>query len=67
MNEGHLAMRAARDAERHLITAEPMLLEIRFETRALWRTSVFLGRIMLTSQGLTVCEEDRDATTAALS
>ena len=55
MNERCLAIRVVRDAECHMvtigpqrITAEPMVLEIRFEIRVLWMTGTFPEQIMLT-------------------
>ena len=38
----------------HMITTEPMVLEICFDTQVLWITSVFLEWIMLANQGFTV-------------
>ena len=42
INERCPATRVVRDAERHVITTEPMVLEIRFDTQVLWMTSMFL-------------------------
>ena len=57
LNERCLAKQVVRDAERHMITTELKVLEIRFDIRALWMTSVFPGRIMLANQGVTVFSE----------
>ena len=47
-------MRVVREAERHMITTDPMVLELRFDIRVLWITSMFLERIMLANQGFTM-------------
>ena len=47
-------MRVLHDTERHVITTESVVLEIHFDTRVLWMTSVFPEGIMLTNQGFTV-------------
>ena len=54
INERRLAVRVISDAECHMITPEPTALEILFDIRALWMTSMFPERIMLRNQGLTV-------------
>ena len=55
INERCLAVRgAAREAKYHMITTEPMVLKIRFDVQVLWMASMFLGRTVLTNQGLTV-------------
>ena len=41
INELCLAVRVGSDAECHMITTEPMVLEIPFDRRVLWITSVF--------------------------
>ena len=41
-------------AECHMITAEPMALEICLDLQVLWITSTFPERIMLTNQGFTI-------------
>ena len=57
MNERCLVIQVVRDAERHMITTELKVFEIRFDIRALWMTSVFPERIMLANQGVTVFSE----------
>ena len=52
-NERCLATQVVRDAERHMITTEPMALEIYFDIQALWITGMFPERNMLTNQGFT--------------
>ena len=44
-----------------MITTEPMVLEIRFDIRVLWITSMFPERIMLTNQGFTVYQKESSA------
>ena len=66
INERRLAIRVLRAAERHTITTEPTVLEIRFDIRALWTTSVFPERIMLANQGFTAyycCLRTHESTT----
>ena len=48
-----LGLRALCNAQRHMITTEPVVLEIRFDVRVLWITNMFLERTMLTDQGFT--------------
>ena len=55
INNRCLATRVVCDTERHMITTEPMVLEIHFDIQALWITSMFLEQIMFTNQGFTVC------------
>ena len=40
IHERYLAVCVELDAESHMITTEPTVLEIRFDIRALWITSV---------------------------
>ena len=54
INERSLAIRVACDAERHMITTEPMGLEICFDIQVLWMTSMFPELIMLANQGFTL-------------
>lgn len=49
-----LAIRVVHDAECHVITTEPMVLEVHSERQPLWIASMFLERIMLAKQGFTV-------------
>ena len=53
INERCLAIGAVCEAERHMITAEPMVLEICFDIGVLWITSMFPERIMPANQGFT--------------
>ena len=48
---------AVQDNECHMITTEPMILEIHFDIQVLWMTSVFLEPIMLTNHSFTVSLE----------
>ena len=48
-----------RDAERHMITTEPMA-QIHFDIPVLWITSMFPEQIMLTNQGFTVLKNGAD-------
>lgn len=52
-------MRGVRDAQCHVITTEPMILDIRFDIRVLWIKSVFPDWIMLSNQGFTVFKTRR--------
>ena len=54
INERRLAIRVVHDAEHRTTTAEPMVLEVRFDIRVLWMTSVFPETIMLANQGVSV-------------
>ena len=54
INEPCLTVRVARDAECHVITTEPLVLELRSDIQVLWITSLFLVRILLANQGFTV-------------
>ena len=54
INEWCLAIWVVRDAERHMLTTESMVLEICFDIQVLWITSIFLEWILLVNQGLTV-------------
>ena len=54
INERRLAIRVVCVPECHVITTEPVVLEIRFDIRVLWITSLFPEQIKLASQGLTV-------------
>ena len=47
-------MQVLRDADHHMITTEPWVLEIHFDIQVLWITSMFLERIMLVNHGFTV-------------
>ena len=58
VNKRCLAVRTVRVTERHVLTTEPMVLEIRFDTQVLWVTSMLLERIMLTNQGSAVYPND---------
>ena len=49
-----LAIQVVHDAERHLITTEPMVLEICFDIQVVWITSMFQEQTMLVKQGFTV-------------
>ena len=42
INECYLAIPVVRGTERHVITTEPMVFEIRFDRQVLWITSMFL-------------------------
>ena len=42
LNEQRLAIRVVRDVERHMITTEPKVPEIRFDIKVLWIISMFL-------------------------
>ena len=53
-NERCLAIRGVGDAECHVITIEPMVLEICFDIQVLWLTSMLPERITLAKQGFTV-------------
>ena len=53
INEQCLAI-LVHDAEHHMITTEPMVVEIHFDTQVLPITSMFLEQIMLANQGFTV-------------
>ena len=52
INEQCLAI-LVHDTEYHMITTEPMVLEIRFNVQMLWITSMFPEGVMLANQGLT--------------
>ena len=54
INERCLAIRVVHDAEHHMITTEPMVLEICFDIQVLWITRVFQEQIMLANEVLTV-------------
>ena len=54
ISERGLAVWVELDAECHVITTEPMVLEIRFDRGVLWITSRFPERIMLANQSFTV-------------
>ena len=54
VNERGLATQVVRDARCHMITAEPVVLEICFDIRVLWMTSVFPEGVMLANQGFTL-------------
>ena len=54
MNERYLAIEAVCDTKHQMITTEPMVLEISFDTQVLWITSMFPERILLANQGFTV-------------
>ena len=54
INEPCLTVRVVCDAECHVITTEPLVLELRFDIQVLWITSLFLVRILLANQGFTV-------------
>lgn len=43
-----------RDAERHVITAVPMVFEVPFDIRVLWITSTSLEQIVLGNQGFAI-------------
>ena len=54
INEWCLAIKVVCDAKRHMITTEPMVLEICFDIQVLWMTSMFPERLMLANQGFSV-------------
>ena len=52
MNKRCLAIRLVRDAEHHMITTEPMVLEIRSDLQVLWMTSMFPDELCLQTKVL---------------
>ena len=53
INEQCLAIGVVHDVEHHMITTEPIVLEIRFDTQLRCITSMFSEQIVLTNQGFT--------------
>ena len=53
INKRCLAIRVVREAKHHMITTEPIVLEIRFDTQLRCITSMFSEQIVLTNQGFT--------------
>ena len=54
INERCFAIQVVCDAECHMITTEPVVLEIHFDIQVLWIISMFPEQILLTNQGFTV-------------
>ena len=57
ISEQCLAIQVVHDTECHMITTEPMVLEIRFDIGVLWITSMFPEQIIFANQGFTVFQK----------